>query len=76
MIFVVVEIILLICDVLVVGFGVVGLVVVVIVVWYGCWVVLVEKDLVFGGVSVWFGGWVWLLCNLLVCCVGIEEDIE
>lgn len=54
------------CDFLVLGLGVVGLLVVLMVVWYGLWVIFVEKDSVLGGISVWLGGWIWVLCNLVV----------
>lgn len=64
------------CDVLVVGSGAAGLAAAVTAAWHGRRVVLVEKDLVFGGASAWSGGWAWLPRNPLARRAGIEEDIE
>ncbi|HBX54982.1 FAD-dependent oxidoreductase [Pseudomonas sp. UBA2684] len=64
------------CDVLVIGSGAAGLAAAVTAAWHGQQVVVVEKDVVFGGASAWSGGWMWVPRNPLARRAGIEEDIE
>src|ERR1700760_1645626 len=64
------------CDVLVVGSGAGGLSAAITAQHFGCNVIVVEKQAVFGGTTARSGGWLWVPGNPLAVREHAEDSIE
>src|SRR5580698_154106 len=64
------------CDVLVVGSGAGGLSAAITAQHYGCNVLVIEKQAVFGGTTARSGGWLWVPGNPLAAREGAKDSIE
>jgi succinate dehydrogenase/fumarate reductase flavoprotein subunit len=64
------------CDVLVVGSGAGGLSAAITAQYFGCQVIVIEKQAVFGGTTARSGGWLWVPGNPLAACEQAADSIE
>jgi len=64
------------CDVLVVGSGAGGLSAAITAQHFGCNVLVIEKQAVFGGTTARSGGWLWVPGNPLAAREGAKDSIE
>jgi len=64
------------CDVLVVGSGASGLSAAITAHYFGCQVIVIEKQAVFGGTTARSGGWLWVPGNPLAAREGASDSIE
>ncbi len=64
------------CDVLVVGSGAGGLAAAITAQHFGCKVIVIEKEAVFGGTTARSGGWLWVPGNPLAAREGVVNSTE
>ena len=63
------------CDVLVIGSGAAGMATAITANHFGCDVLVVEKEVVFGGTTARSGGWLWVPLNPLARQAGVSDSL-
>ena len=63
------------CDVLVIGSGAAGRATAITANQFGCDVLVVEKEVVFGGTTARSGGWLWVPLNPLARQAGVSDSL-